>query len=73
MIVGEIIESYLRENGYDGLYNWVGECGCSVDDLAPCGHCDVDTCEPAYRVSPPEGEVADEEWYSRIKPTEAGK
>ena len=36
MTVLEMIEHYLRENGYDGLYN-PGECACLVGDLAPCG------------------------------------
>lgn len=33
----EMVEKYLRENGYDGLYHEDGECACEVDDLAPCG------------------------------------
>jgi len=50
--VVNIVETYLRENGYDGLSKM--ECGCGVDDIAPC--CEyVDegipqTCVPSYRV-----------------------
>ena len=34
-----IVEQYLSENGYDGLCCLeVGvECGCSLEDLMPCG------------------------------------
>ena len=34
--VEKILEDYLRANGFDGLYNSDIECGCHVDDLAPC-------------------------------------
>lgn len=45
-----IIEKYLRDNGYDGLCG--NECGCGLDDLAPC--CDNPLeCIPAYKVPTP--------------------
>lgn len=34
--VKEIVEEYLRQHGYDGLYHSVGECACEVGDLWPC-------------------------------------
>ena len=41
--VEKILADYLRANGFDGLYNSDIECGCHVDDLAPCNslwpHC----------------------------------
>lgn len=46
MTIFEIIEKHLTDNGFDGLFN-PAECGCKLDDLAPCGemqHC----CEPGY-------------------------
>ena len=39
--VREIVQEWLRTNGYDGLCDV--ECGCEIDDLMPCledcGHC----------------------------------
>jgi len=37
MTVKEIIEAYLREHGYDGIYAPEDECGCHLGDLFPCG------------------------------------
>lgn len=45
----QIVRSYLEENGYDGLIDDYGECGCLTDDLAPCGILGM-SCKPAYRV-----------------------
>jgi len=36
--VEDVIKRYLEESDFDGLYNEVGECGCRIDDLAPCGN-----------------------------------
>lgn len=45
--VHKIVVDYLKANGYDGLYCYDAECGCVLDDLAPC--CDyICACEPAY-------------------------
>jgi hypothetical protein len=49
----EIIKKYLEENGYDGLYNLEGECGCIKDDLFPCESCPAE-CEAGYLIDPPE-------------------
>lgn len=47
-----IVEGWLRINGYDGLYNWSGECGCVLGDLQPCG-ADFSQCKPGYKQPPP--------------------
>ena len=47
--VREIVEQYLKENGYDGLYNEIGECGCPCDDLMPCDNGGMYECEPAIQ------------------------
>ncbi len=46
MTVGEIIKKYLDDNGYDGLCG--DECGCSKDNLFPCGMASLD-CVPGYK------------------------
>lgn len=49
--VQKIIEDYLKENGFDGLY-YESECGCSVNDLAPCDGNPLN-CTPGYRIETP--------------------
>jgi len=44
----EIIEKYLKENGYDGLYREDG-CGCELGDLGSCDSCPLD-CIPGYKI-----------------------
>ncbi len=41
----QIIEHYLRANGFDGLAT--DGCGCGLDDFMPCGGC-LD-CKPAKK------------------------
>jgi hypothetical protein len=50
MTVIQIVKKYLEENGYDGLCCGAGECGCDLNDLAPCAQMGED-CEPAYRIT----------------------
>jgi len=53
MTCKEIIKKWLDDNSYDGLFH--DDCGCSKDDLFPCGSC-FDQCEPGYREDTPGGE-----------------
>ena len=46
----EIVREYLNAHGYDGLYD--DDCGCTKDDLAPCGEICTD-CLPGYRTAHP--------------------
>lgn len=50
MNVTDIVREWLLAHGYEGLCS--ENCGCDVDDLAPCrgDNCFAD-CVPAYRVS----------------------
>jgi len=48
MEILEIVREYLKENGYDGLYQ-PGECACLIEDLMPCGQPTSD-CEAGYKV-----------------------
>jgi len=47
MIVGLIIQKYLEENHYDGLYNSVTHCACEIDCVMPCEKNAID-CEPGF-------------------------
>lgn len=56
--VQEILEDWLRCQGYDGLVSDGAECACQLDDLMPCS-APCDTCQPGYRGPDPSGEM---EW-----------
>jgi hypothetical protein len=44
----DLLKPWLKEHGYDGLYN-NEECACRVDELAPCGWSpDVCECLPGH-------------------------
>lgn len=45
-----IVAGWLRENGYDGLYNDQIFCACEADDIMPCGDPSPNFCKPGYRV-----------------------
>ena len=46
--VKEIVADWLKQHGYDGLFN--PDCGCVLDDLMPCADRFSD-CEAGYRVA----------------------
>lgn len=48
MTVRDILEQWLKANGYDGLVADGGECGCELGDLAPCSEY-FGNCLAAYR------------------------
>jgi len=47
--IQDMVEQWLRSNGYTGLYS--EECGCEIDDLMPCIGFDepVPNCNPGYK------------------------
>jgi hypothetical protein len=53
MTVKQIVAEWLKEHGYDGLYNWGHycgcECGCKLDDLMPCGE-GFSNCQAGVRI-----------------------
>lgn len=49
MDVKTIVEQWLRDKKYDGLYSDI--CGCEVDDLMPCG--EPRNCQPGFKVPCP--------------------
>ena len=50
MNVKAIIEKYLKENDYDGLYNSPADCACDGGDLFICGMVGME-CKPGIRVA----------------------
>ena len=59
MTCKDIIEKYLRNNGFDGLFSEAdGGCGCTLDDLAPCPteFRDAFNCQPGYKCTLDDGE-----------------
>jgi hypothetical protein len=46
--VKEIMEQWLRDRDYDGLYNGVADCACLLSDLRPCDG-DISACVPGYK------------------------
>lgn len=49
MNVKEIALEWLKEHGYDGLYNEHRNCGCCQDDFMDCDW-QEGFCEPAYKI-----------------------
>ena len=50
MNVREIVEQWLKEHGYDGLYNSeCDSCACLLDNLAECDQID-NGCSAGYKV-----------------------
>ena len=45
----DILIANIKRLGGDGLCYPEIECGCSVDDLAPCDSCDLQHCRLAKR------------------------
>jgi len=60
----EIITEWLNNNGYDGLFNIDGECGCIIGDLIPCGE-DPSSCEAGHQRIREDGTW---EIYEKVKP-----
>ena len=44
MEVEKIVEAWLKDHGYDGLFSSDGECGCVIGELAPCMEIKGDCC-----------------------------
>jgi len=49
MTVLEMVRKQLLANGWDGLCNGDGFCGCNLQDLAPCGDVQAE-CQAAMEV-----------------------
>ena len=47
--IRQILIAQLTALGGGGLCYPALECGCGLDDLAPCGYIDIDRCKPAKK------------------------
>ena len=50
----EIVEKYLKDNNFDGLYN--DDCFCEIGNLCPFDDRIISLCKPGYKVVPPGNE-----------------
>ena len=57
--VGDIVEQFLREHGFDGLWNFDGECACELSDISPAA-CMTEDCKAGYRQP---CDCGDHEWH----------
>lgn len=60
MTIKEIVTKYLKDNGFDGLFN-EGQCGCELSDLMPCDEPQPD-CAPGFKLPCPE-DCGDHDWH----------
>jgi hypothetical protein len=67
----DIIRAFLRANRFEGLFCTEVECGCGIDDLAPCDG-DMGRCFPGYKcmVEDPNGGSEKVEGYGPIRDNE---
>lgn len=70
--VKEIVVAYLKENGFDGLCG--DECGCGIDELAPCCEYNMACIAAHSRVLGPD-EYVDDAFPGDIvyQPAQTGK
>jgi hypothetical protein len=55
MIIRKIVEKYLRDNSYDGLFNEEDNCACDLNGLLSCCDStfsgeDIVNCKPGYKI-----------------------
>lgn len=65
--VQDMVTGYLKQHGYDGLYDPHGQCACELGDLGPCGEI-RDSCVAGYKKTCDCGEGCD----FHIGPRKAG-
>lgn len=70
MYVQDMVAAYLKENGFEGLHDFNGECCCELKDLAPCGEMQM-TCMAGYKNPCNCGEGCDFHIGARRRLTEA--
>jgi len=70
--VRQMVASYLKERGYDGLYCPADDCGCQLSQLAPCDNLEnMEACLPGYEHPAPPNDRSGFDFY--IKPEKEGQ
>ena len=46
--VKEAIIEYAKKHGYTSIFNSEIQCGCTMDDLMPCGEFNINDCQFGY-------------------------
>jgi len=67
----QMVRDHLKANGYDGLVSDDWECGCELDDLAPCGEM-RESFIAGHRVIPEDSDL-DFGIVAGKRPTEGGE
>lgn len=72
--VRQLLVMALDSLGADGLVNPDAECGCGLEDLNPCEWLNLDKCEAARRVDPPEWALEEgyTDWYVPLEAERKG-
>lgn len=68
MNIEKILVKFIEENKFDGLVNNDAECGCSKEDIAPCGQPSLTQCKAAYKMKDTSQQSGDfDVYYTTIK------
>lgn len=59
MDIYDILKDWLKKNGYDGLCYPEEECGCLLEDLAPCIQPSLLNCKAGHKEKAPQGSLSD--------------
>lgn len=68
----DAVKTAIIDGGFDGLCHLDDECGCLVDDLAPCGNIS-EHCVLGYRGAPIAGSMGTWAIYETKEAAEASK
>jgi hypothetical protein len=66
LTVRDIVEQGLKQDGYEGLYNTDGECGCELGDLSPLDCLSTDCVAGHFVPCPDDCEGKGAVWHFHI-------
>ena len=64
--IHRIVREYLKANGFDGLMEEDGECGCDLAGLMPCDETPT-KCRAGYKIPCPE-DCQEHDWHISAAP-----